>query len=186
MGYHTFDATKADRLEDASHRYRYLSREELVAALAPAKDDIVADFGSGTGFYTDDIAPHVETVYAVDLQEEMHERYREKGIPENVQFVTSDVTDLPFDDDQLDAVFSTMTYHEFASDAAIDELVRVIGEGGRVVVADWSADGAGESGPPTDERYAERDAVDALEAAGFEVISTQTRPETFLVVVRTQ
>ena len=184
MGYHTFNAAKADRLEDAARRYRYLSCEELVAALEPTEDDVVADFGSGTGFYTDDVAPHVETVYAVDLQEEMHERYREKGIPENVQLVTSDVTDLPFDDDQLDAVFSTMTYHEFASDAATDELVRVIGEGGLVVVADWSADGAGESGPPTDERYAERDVVEALEAVGFEVISTQTRPETFLVVGR--
>ena len=184
MEHHTFDPARADQLEDAASRYRFLSREELVAALEPAAADVVADVGSGTGFYTDDVAPHVGTVYAVDLQEEMHAHYEEKGIPANVQLVTSNVTDLPFADDQLDAVFSTMTYHEFASDAAIDELARVLTNDGRVVLADWSADGAGESGPPTDERYAERDVVEALEAVDFEVISTQTRPETFLVVGR--
>lgn len=69
MGFHTFDADQADRLEDAASRYCYLSREELLDALAPSPTDTVADIGSGTGFYTDDVAPHVEYVYAVDAQE---------------------------------------------------------------------------------------------------------------------
>jgi hypothetical protein len=49
-------------------------------------------------------------------------------------------------------------------------------------VADWSADGTGEDGPPVSERYSETEAATALEAAGFEVEFRATRPETFLVV----
>lgn len=248
MGFHTFDAAKADRLEDAAERYRYLSREELLDALdlAPAAPDTsetlgapeasdtpeapdipdrpdtpeapegtatpdtpggtvtthtsdapdangttdapdtpnatVADLGSGTGFYTDDVAPAAGRVFAVDIQEAMHDHYRSKGLPENVDLVTSEVADLPFATDTLDAAFSTMTYHEFATPDALAEVRRVIASGGRFVVADWDGDGAGESGPPVDERFTTKEAVEALEDAGFEVIHAASRPETFLVV----
>ena len=184
MGFHTFDADKAERLERPGVRYRWVSAEELIGPLAPTDSDVVADLGSGTGFYTDDIAPYVGTVYGVDVQAEMHEFYREKGTPENVELVASDVADLPFDDDELDGAFSTMTYHEFASPAAIAELARVIGSDGRLVVFDWSADGDGEHGPSVDERYAASDAVDALEAEGFEIVRESTRTETFGVIAR--
>ncbi len=183
MGFHTFDPERADKLEDPG-RFRYCSREELVAALAPGADGTVADLGSGTGFFTDEVAPYVGTLYAVDLQAEMHDLYREKGVPESVEFVTSDVGDLPFADDELDAAFSTMTYHEFATPESLAEVARVIRPGGRFVAVDWSADGEGESGPPRSERYGLEDAVEGLESVGFEVVRADDRPETFLVVGR--
>lgn len=182
MGYHTFDVEEAERLEDAGSRYRYLSREELLAALSPREDDRIADLGSGTGFYTDDVAPHVARVFAVDVQPAMHAHYREKGLPENVALVSSTVAELPFGTDALDGAFSTMTYHEFASPPAIAELARVVAPGGRVVLVDWSADGDGEAGPPLDERYTAADAADALRDGGFEIHEETTRPETFLLV----
>ncbi|MDZ5809881.1 class I SAM-dependent methyltransferase [Halorubrum sp. AD140] len=184
MGFHTFDVERADRLERPEVRYRWVSAEELIGPLVAADAGVVADLGSGTGFYTDDVAPHVERVYGVDVQTEMHDRYREKGVPENVELVASDVSDLPFADDELDGAFSTMTYHEFASDAAVAELARVIRSGGALVTFDWTADGDGADGPPVDERFAAADAVSALEREGFEVVSDSTRTETFAVVAR--
>ncbi|MFC4451437.1 class I SAM-dependent methyltransferase [Halorussus aquaticus] len=225
MGFHTFDPESADRLEDES-RYRYLSREELVGALALGsdRDDTVADLGSGTGFYTDDVAPFAGEVRAIDVQAEMHELYREKGVPQNVELMTADVGDLPFADGELDAAFSTMTFHEFAGDGdsagagaeddaktgaedgvgagadddaktgaddgtgagvgpgAETEVARVLTDGGRFVVADWSANGDGESGPPVTERYDRDDAVELLEKANLEVLRADERPETFFVV----
>ena len=181
MGFHTFDVDRAERLEDPD-RYRWASAEELIGAVDPAAADVVADLGSGTGFYTDDVAPHVGSVYAVDLQAEMHEFYREKGVPANVELVESDVGDLPLADDALDAAFSTMTYHEFASDDAVAELARVLRSGGRLVVFDWSADGDGEAGPPTDERFGVDDAAVVLETAGFDIVRADTRTETFTLV----
>lgn len=111
----------------------------------------------------------------------MHEYYREKGVPENVDLVTSDVSDLPFDDGGVDAAFSTMTYHEFASDEAIAEIRRVLAPDGRLVIVDWAATGSGEDGPPVNERYSADEATDTLRDAGFTVEHEAVRPETFLL-----
>ncbi|WP_418281342.1 class I SAM-dependent methyltransferase [Halorubrum sp. DTA98] len=183
MGFHTFDADGADRLEEAS-RYRFLSREELIAALDPAPGDAVADVGSGTGFYTDDVAPYVGSVAAIDLQPEMHEYYREKGVPENVDLITAGSDDVPLPDDSLDGVFSTMTYHEYPVEDTIAEFGRLLRVGGRIVIADWSANGEGAAGPPVDERYAASDAAEALTDGELEPVRVVERPETFLVVAR--
>jgi ubiquinone/menaquinone biosynthesis C-methylase UbiE len=181
MGFHTYPIERAPSLEDPS-RYRYLSREELLFALDLDGDETVVDLGSGTGFYTDDVAPFAGHVHAVDLQPGMHERYREKGVPGNVSLVTAAITDLPLPDGACDAAVTTMTYHEFQSLAALSEVRRVLHPEGRFVVADWSAAGAGEDGPPTDERYDLATASEQLRGAGFSIERAAERPETFLLV----
>ncbi|WP_336036936.1 class I SAM-dependent methyltransferase [Halobacterium yunchengense] len=183
MGFHTFDPERAANLEDAS-RFRYCSRDELVAALDPEPEDRVADLGSGTGFYTREVAPFVGRVDAVDVQPQMHEEFRDRGVPENVSLVTADVADLPFGAGELDGAFSTMTFHEFASAESLAAVHRVLAEGGPFVAADWSAAGEGEDGPPVDERFDAEDAADLLADAGFAVERATDRPETLFVVAR--
>jgi len=183
MGHHTFDPAMADHLEDATRRYRYLSMEELIGALQPSGDDVV-DLGSGTGFYADDVSQFAEKVYAVDVQDEMHAHYREKGVPENVELVTAEVADMPFETDALDAGYTTMTYHEFASSDALAEVRRVLRPEARFVVADWSSKGSGEVGPPTEQRYTAEKALGALEDAGFDVRRADERTETFFLRAR--
>ncbi|MFB6151631.1 MAG: class I SAM-dependent methyltransferase [Haloarculaceae archaeon] len=181
MGFHTFDPDGAERLEDVS-RFRFCSRDELVGALDPDPDGVVADVGSGTGFYTDELAPFAGTVYAVDVQAAMHEYHRSKGVPSNVSLVAADVADLPFADGELDGAVTTMTFHEFASASTLAELRRAVSPGGRLVVADWSAAATGERGPPLDERYDGATAASMLADAGFSVERVQSRPDTFFVV----
>lgn len=183
MGYHTFDPGRADALDEAD-RYRWCSAEELRTVVAPHENATIADLGSGTGFYTDVIAPHAGTVYGVDVQPEMHERYRENGKPANVTLVEASVEELPFDDDALDAAFSTMTYHEFSGQQSMAELARVVRPGGRLVTVDWTANGDGEAGPPLDERHTLGHAVSALTDAGFTVDHAVSRTETFLCRAR--
>lgn len=183
MGFHTFDVDRADKLEDPS-RFRYCSAEELLGLLRPTAGDVVADLGSGTGFFTDIVAPHVATCYGVDLQSEMHDLYREKGVPENVDLLTAEVADIPLGDDALDAAFSTMTYHEYAEDDALEELARVVTPGGRVVTVDWTKGGGRTSGPPTDERFGVGDCAAQFEEAGFRIERAETRDETFVCVAR--
>jgi SAM-dependent methyltransferase len=182
MGYHTFDADRADTLESPERRYSVLSAEELRWALDPSADDTVIDLGSGTGFYTDDIAPHVSEVSAVDLQPEMHEYYREKGLPANVDLLTAPIDDMPIDSGGVDRAFSTMTYHEFASPAAIEEIYRCLRPGGRLVIVDWTADGEGDRGPPLAERYSLAEASATLRDHDFAIEFEADRPETFLVI----
>lgn len=183
MGYHTFDVERADDLEDAGERYRYCSAEELLGALALSGDERVADLGSGTGFYTDDVAGYASKVYAVDVQPGMHDYYREKGVPDGVDLVTASIDDLPFGD-ELDAAFSTMTYHEFHSDDALAAIAHALHGDGRLVLVDWSATGSGEAGPPVEERFDLATVSGHLEGHGFDVDRADDRPETWFVVAR--
>lgn len=181
MGFHTYSVERAPELEDPS-RYRYCSREELLELLSLDGTQTIVDLGSGTGFYTDDIAPFAERVYGVDVQEEMHEIYREKGVPENVTLATADVADLPLEDGECDAAVTTMTYHEFFSEGALAEVRRVLGPSGRFVIVDWSRAGDGEDGPPVEERYDLETAREQLSEAGFSIEKGAERPETFVLV----
>lgn len=183
MGFHTFDADRARQLEDEA-RYAWISREELIDAVDPTADAVVADLGSGTGFYTDEVAPHAGRVYGVDVQPEMHERYREKGLPENVELVEGDIGDLPFETGGLDAAYSTATFHEFGNTDAVTELARVLTPGGRLAIFDWAGDGAGDAGPPCAERYRVGEAVEMVTDAGFSLRRVRSRTETFVVVAR--
>ncbi|MFC7175727.1 class I SAM-dependent methyltransferase [Halosegnis marinus] len=183
MGFHTFDADRAAVLDDPA-RFAYCSAEELYALLAPAPDATVADIGSGTGLYTDRVAAFVGRVRAVDVQPEMHDRYRENGVPDNVDLVTAEAADLPFADGELDGVVSTFTFHEFADEGALAELRRVLAPGARVAVADWSGAGAGADGPPLGERFSAAEAESMLADAGFDVGPTSERRETFTLGAR--
>jgi ubiquinone/menaquinone biosynthesis C-methylase UbiE len=183
MGFHTFDAAAADRLSDPE-RYQWCSVEELLTLLAPHEDATVLDLGSGTGFYTDDVARRAGTVVAVDVQAAMHAQYRDAGMPSNVRPVTAAVGALPLSSDSADAVFSTMTYHEFADDAAMAEIARVLRPGGRLLTVDWSRQGAGVAGPPTEERYDLSHAVEAATDVGLTVDHAVSRTETFVCRAR--
>lgn len=179
MGFHTFDPERADRLEDVS-RFRFCSREELLEHLP--REGTVLDVGSGTGFYTDEIAPSVDRLLALDVQRVMHDRYHERGVPDNVAPVTAAAEELPFQENAIHGAFSTMTFHESTTPAALGDLNRVLAPASPFVVVDWSARGNGESGPPRDERFDSDRASDLLRDAGFTVDTAAERSETFSIV----
>lgn len=183
MGEHTFDASRAGKLEDES-RYAYLSVDELLGALDPGPEDTVVDLGSGTGFYTRSIATMVGRVLAVDRQPAMHAAFGDVGVPTNVDRLTAAVGALPIATGVLQGAVSTMTYHEFAGAGVEEELRRVLEPGSRVVIADWSAAGDGERGPPISERFDAEAVADTLESAGFGIDRARDRRETLFVLAR--
>jgi SAM-dependent methyltransferase len=179
---HGDDADRMDRLDDPS-TFRYFSGEELRAALDPDPGWTVADLGSGTGLFADEVAPTVERLYAVDRDPAMHRRYGEKGLPDNVAPLTADVADVPLPEDSLDAALSVRTFHHGVREA-LPEIRRLLRPGGRFVVADWSATATGEFGrdPKPDRFFEPGDAASALVDAGFRVRESRERWETYLLV----
>lgn len=183
MGHHTFDPARAERLRDPE-RYRYCSRDELIALLDPDPADRIADFGSGTGFYTDDLAPFVSELDAVDLQSELHHRYQEWGVPPEVNLVTADVGTLPLVTEAYDGAVSTMTFHEVATVETLLEIRRTLKRGASFIVCDWAASGGGEAGPPLEERFSLQAATDLLKDAEFSIHLSSVRSETILLDAR--
>lgn len=180
MGFHTFPLERAEELNDPE-RYRYGSREELLEMLDLEPTDRVADLGAGIGFYALDVAPFVDTLYAVDLQVDMHRLHRQQENRENIELVAATVAALPFRDRGFDAAFSVMTHHEYMSQSAMEEIARVLRPGGRLVTIDWSASGYGEDGPPLDERYDPEAIATHLEEVGFSILDRRERPETVAI-----
>lgn len=181
MGFHTYPLGRADELDDPA-RFRFCSREELARAL-PAAGPVV-DLGCGTGLYSIAVAPFVDRVVGIDLQPAMLERLVAKGPPDDLAVVAGAAASLPLADDAAAAVLSTMTFHEYASEAAHAEVRRVLHPDGTLVAVDWSREGSGEAGPPLEERYDLAGAVDQLQAAGYHVVRADRRPETFLIEAR--
>lgn len=185
MGFHTYPLERADALDDPE-RYRYCSREELVGAVLDGPSGPVLDLGCGTGFFTLDVAPHVERVLAVDLQPAMLTRLAAKDPSDTVHPVAAAAMRLPIADEVVAVAFSTMTFHEYADEVAHGEVSRVLEPDGRLIAIDWSREGSGETGPPLDERYDLAMAIEQVQAAGFHVVTTASRPETFVLVARSE
>ncbi|MEF8975258.1 MAG: methyltransferase domain-containing protein [Halapricum sp.] len=96
-GGHLVLTEQMERLEDPV-TYRYFSGEEFRGFLDPQRSWRVADLDSGIGLYTRELASVVGSVYAVDIDRDMHELYRTNGVAANVVSVTADVVALPFRD----------------------------------------------------------------------------------------
>ena len=176
MDENIIDADKASKLEDKS-RYRLLSREELLQDFEMG--DKIAEIGSGTGFYTDDIADIAEKVYAVDFQDEMHEFYRQKGTPENVELVHSKASEIEIED--VDKIVSIFSFHEVNVEKALERFQELLNSGGKLIVYDWSSKGTGEYGPPVDKRLHAKKASEKIRKY-FNLVKSSERQETFKIV----
>ncbi|MFB6310889.1 MAG: class I SAM-dependent methyltransferase [Salinirussus sp.] len=176
-----YEDERIERLRDTD-AFRYCSGEELRGFLSPAPDWRVADLGSGVGLFTDELAPVTGTVYAVDLRSGLHTTYQAEGLPENVRPVTADFAALPFPDNHLDGAISMRTFHHGFVDA-LEEVSRVLRPGGRLVIMDWSATGAGDrEGKMQDHYVTLAEAQESLLEAGFAIPEARERRETFIVV----
>ena len=117
--------------------------ERAVDSLRLAPDDVVADIGAGTGYFTFRIAERVPEggVYAVDIQPEMLDIIDGRADAEgygNVVAVQGTVDDPNLPDASVDVALIVDAYHEFSHPREMMEgLVRALVPGGRVVLIEY-------------------------------------------------
>ena len=115
-------------------------------AVAPQAGERILDLAAGTGASSAALAVSGAEIVAADFSPGMIAEGRRRygadaaggGIP-NLSFVEADATDLPFADDEFDAVtmsFGLRNVNE--PKRAIAELLRVTRPGGRVVICEFS------------------------------------------------
>jgi arsenite methyltransferase len=139
----------------ASRRGKFVVWTELIDQLALRGNERILDLGCGRGAVLIIAAQHLTTGRAagVDLwrrgdqsgnSAEATERNAvAEGVADRVELHTADMTALPFDDDSFDVVVSNIAVHnvrgQLDRDRTIDEVVRVLRPGGRLLIADiWS------------------------------------------------
>jgi ubiquinone/menaquinone biosynthesis C-methylase UbiE len=113
-------------------------RDAAVAKAYLRPEMAVADVGAGTGFIAAGLAPLVKRVYVVDGSPAMLAVARKNlSAFENVEYHEADGASLPFPEESLDAVFANMYLHHTPDPlTAIQEMVRVLRPGGRLVITD--------------------------------------------------
>ncbi len=117
-----------------------LWRAATTRAVAPRRGERILDLAAGTASSSASFAASGADVVAADFSPGMlAEGRRRHGHLPNLTFVEADATDLPFADDEFDAV--TMSYglrNVQQPKKALAELYRVTKPGGRLVVNEFS------------------------------------------------
>ncbi len=96
---------------------------------------VLLEIGCGNGRLSEFIAPHVGTLYGVDISEEMILRARSRlGHLENCVFRATDGMSFPLEDVSVDIVFSFITFQHMPSVGVIrkniEDILRVLRPGG--------------------------------------------------------
>ncbi len=175
---------------ERSSREREERTDLLVDNLPLEEDDVVADVGAGTGYFSFRIAPSVPRgeVLAVDIQPEMlaiiRERAEEEGIG-NVRGIRGSVTDPNLPDAGVDLALIVDAYHEFSHPREMAlALRRALRPGGRLVLVEYRAE---DPSVPIKRlhKMSEAQARRELEAAGFEFVrNAEFLPQQHFLVFR--
>ncbi len=159
-------AEYAENLEAAS-RAAWQMPDKVVEALALRPDEIVADIGAGTGYFTRRIAPRVAKVYAVDIDAELLEKAAASS-PKNVETVLATPDDPKLPADSVDTIFICDVIHHLHDRASYYQKLRsALKPGGRIVIIDFYKREL-PVGPPPGMKLTEEQVVEELAAVGFE------------------
>jgi predicted methyltransferase len=164
------DAPKWARVFDDPARDAWQKPHEVILALGLAPDAVVADIGSGTGYFSVRLAHALPKglVYGVDTEPDMvkylAERARREGLA-NVVSVAGRPDDpaLPA---RVDLVLMVDVYHHIADREAYFRGLRgSLKPGGRIAVIDFSESSA--AGPPKRERISPNRVRAEMQRAGY-------------------
>jgi ubiquinone/menaquinone biosynthesis C-methylase UbiE len=116
-------------------------------ALKLKQSGTACDIGCGSGSLVMELARRSEnlSVIGVDLSEQMFRRVRsavrKKKLNNRVSFLRGDAKNLPFDNDSLDLVVSTLSLHHWSDPVGVfKDIARVLRPGGAFMIFDLRRD----------------------------------------------
>lgn len=168
---HQDPAAYVAMLEDPA-RDAYQKPHEVLTALGLKPGEVIADIGSGSGYFTLRLAAHAGEagrVYGVDVDPAMvrylNRRVRDAGL-RNVHVVLADPDD-PLLPEPVDRFLVVDTWHHIENQAKYLGLMRkLLRPGGQVVMIDFQKREL-PLGPPLAMKIAREDLIRQMEANGF-------------------
>ena len=157
-------------------RVRQERTDLLLENLPIDESSVVADIGAGTGYFTLPLAPKVQSIYAVDIQQEMldivGQRTERLGV-RNVIPILSTETDTRLPENAVDLIFMVDAYHEFSHPHEMGQSMRrALKPGGKLVLIEYRLE---DRRVPIKRlhKMSERQAREEMAALGLEWIETK-------------
>jgi SAM-dependent methyltransferase len=161
-------------LEDPS-RDEWQKPHEVVMALKIEPIDVVADIGSGTGYFARRFALHAAKVYAIDIDPKLLE-ISARSAPPNLLTVLAQPGDPMLAPSSVDLIlFCDVLHHLDSRPLYLRHLQTVLKPGGRIVAIDFHKKPL-PLGPPEAMKLSEDSVIAEFQEAGFPL----SRKETFL------
>ncbi|MBS1507192.1 MAG: bifunctional demethylmenaquinone methyltransferase/2-methoxy-6-polyprenyl-1,4-benzoquinol methylase UbiE [Bacteroidetes bacterium] len=119
-------------------------RKKAIALLAESKPKLILDVATGTGdFAIQALTLKPEKIIGVDISEGMLEVGRKKmtdrGYSQQIDMVTGDSENLPFEENKFDAVIVAFGVRNFENlEKGLAEIKRVLKPGGKAVILEFS------------------------------------------------
>ena len=158
---------------DDPKRDAWQKPHEVIQALALKPDAVIADIGSGTGYFSARFANMVPKgrVYGVDTEPDMVKYLAERAKREGLKNITA-VTGAPGDarlPEKADLIIMVDVFHHIADRARyLKKLQGSLKPGGRLAIIDFRMDSP--DGPPKSARIAPDRVKTELQGAGYALI----------------
>ncbi|HYL88845.1 MAG TPA: class I SAM-dependent methyltransferase [Burkholderiales bacterium] len=160
---------------DDPNRDEWQKPHEVIQALGLKPDAVIADIGSGTGYFAVRLANMVPQgwVYGVDIEPDMVKYLSERAKREKRDNVVA-IAGAP-DDPRLpqkaDLILMVDVFHHIENRAAyFRKLAASLKPGGRIAIIDFRLDSV--DGPPRSARIAPESVIGELDGAGY-ALATQ-------------
>ncbi|MEZ5351592.1 MAG: class I SAM-dependent methyltransferase [Bryobacteraceae bacterium] len=131
------DAEAYAKILEDPERDRWQKPLVVIEALRLRPNEIVADIGAGSGYFTRRIAIHVSKVFAVDLDAKLLAKTKDSS-PANVETVLAKPDDPKLPPESVDTIFFCDVLHHIENRAAYyKKLNAALKPGGRIVIVDF-------------------------------------------------
>ena len=186
---HSFgDAEKWAQVFDDPKRDAWQKPHEVIQALALKPDAVIADIGSGTGYFSVRFAHMVPKgrVYGIDTEPDMVKHLAERAKREGLINVTS-VAGAPDDPrlpEKVDLILLVDVFHHIDDrERYFRELRNSLKSGGRIAIIDFRMDSP--DGPPKSARIAPDRVKTELKSAGYTLAQEHTfLPNQYFLIFR--
>ncbi|PLX07370.1 MAG: hypothetical protein C0596_10515 [Marinilabiliales bacterium] len=166
-----FDPKKKSKLNNPQ-RLKLIPIDIIVNSLDLTEPKNLVDYGAGTGFFTDYLSEQFPKarVFALDIEEQMIEEINQTLDVPNIFPIQIEDNQMPFAENDIDAVWSIAVYHELKTpDKWLRNVHRTLKPGGKLLIIDWSVNQKPDSkmGPPLGHRIREEKVINDLQNTGF-------------------
>lgn len=161
-------------LEDPS-RDAWQKPHEVITALAFKPEEVIADIGAGTGYFTRRFANHARSVIAVDIDSKLLGSLKANA-PTNVATILASADDPKLKPQSVDTIFiCNVLHHVEKRSAYLPKLRGALKPGGRIVVLEFHKREL-PVGPPPSMKIEQSALIAEFSEAGFAL----AREHTFL------